>query len=299
MLAAAVVTIAAERIVDAVTKGPSIDEQLEALRIGQEGRRLIAQKELRARGAGTTSYLLILRDERITSNQRGRASDSDEVRIVDRIDDELRTRFSFRPSSAFEGGVPYAFHLAAVKDFDGDGLNEIVGAWSLLGMGPVSPHPVLISWRASSRTYRMFPLIPERPRLARVEKPGLYGAAARRQYKTPAMLRDVPRKLGPVRAYSAEDYLVESAVTGGATLGAAYIRHQGAHAGLPSLVMNAWMLRFGESGPLITPCAEGVFIGRAQRREPRVESGLGIRPDYRPEIRRGLEKLRRSGFRCY
>ena len=126
-------------------------------------------------GAGEPSYLLVLRDEALRDRFRTDLSSplSDELRIYDDDDGELRLRFRLQAQNPGEviqrpeGDYPgFLFRLAALDDFDGNGKAEIVGAFEryTLATGPL-PVPVLIAWDDGAGSYRMSPLTPRPPDL--------------------------------------------------------------------------------------------------------------------------------------
>lgn len=156
-----------------------ISQQLDEVvrRAAQERRYVVLRRERSLHGTGTKSYLMVLRDEALRDRFRtdlGTPSAiSDEVRIYDDVDGELRLRFRFQAQGPGEivqrpeGDMPsFIFRLRTIDDFDRNGESEVVGLFerNTLASGPL-PVPVIITWDEGDARYRIHSLVPEAPRL--------------------------------------------------------------------------------------------------------------------------------------
>jgi len=86
---------------------------------------------------------------------------SDEVRIYDDVRGSLKRRLAFRPDVRFERPAATAFRIRAVRDLDGDGQREILGAWEAnLAGAELQQVPVLLRRSSSTARYAVVPLLP-------------------------------------------------------------------------------------------------------------------------------------------
>jgi hypothetical protein len=116
------------------------------------------------------SYLLALR----------RTADplaADEVRIYDQrlSDDTVSRKLIFRPTidhPARPPGVPLGFTLevSAVRDFDRDGLREVVGSYILADVNSTQRLPVTIAWDEAEKRYHLEPVLSDRFPIANLTK---------------------------------------------------------------------------------------------------------------------------------
>jgi hypothetical protein len=92
-----------------------------------------------------------------------RPSRSDEVLVYDRVGGELERQLAFRPEVRFpQAARPTAarFRLHVIRDFDGDGRREVIGAWETNMAGTeLQRVPVLIARPSGAKAYDVKPLL--------------------------------------------------------------------------------------------------------------------------------------------
>jgi hypothetical protein len=156
-----------------------VSTQLEAVvkEAVRDRRHVVTRRRLSLHGTGTTSHLLIFRDEdlrdRFRTDLQTPQALSDDVRIYDEVSGELRLRFRFQPQNpgevlqAPDGDMPsFVFRLGSIADLDENGKVEVFGSFERISLasGPF-PVPVIIAWDEGQQRYRLSALIPEPPQL--------------------------------------------------------------------------------------------------------------------------------------
>jgi hypothetical protein len=188
-------------------KPPPMAVQIAALerRAAQDGEfvRSVVGKGVDLHGTGQQSRVFTFT---VANPRRGAPAPSEEVRVYDDEDGWLRPEFRFRPADA---GVKFEFR--AVRDVDGDGAAEIVGAFS----APDARYamlPVAIDWQSLRQRYELVPLDLGPPELSRVHLPKRFRIAAqqyRDKYAAAVTIRDAT---GPQRVtgHRVQDFVVTS-----------------------------------------------------------------------------------------
>lgn len=199
-------------------------------------------------GSGVSSYVFIIRDERLSGVEDPGSRRSDEVRIYDEIDGSLELAFRFRPELATPDTswvvgepIPYAFVLRSLQDLDRDGRDELVGGYGVWTMAPTLPTPIAITWEGGR--YRMQALVPSSPDIAKPPSPGAFGRTWLPNYESPSLLVD-PEEDETLRGFPVEDfaaYRAEGDVPiGGVRLVAAFLVRATSHADPELYDLEAW-----------------------------------------------------------
>jgi hypothetical protein len=214
---------------------PSPGEQLDSIRAeaAREGQTVYFVHELDLHGGGATkSYFMVLRDTNILEYDIGRgAYTSDEIRIYDLQGGRLALRFRFQPDIfRTEDGFssPLLWRLTSFRDVSGDGVNEVVGAYSEFFMAPIFPTPVVIGWNPSGAGYQLVPLLTSDPHLANISRPGAYGLFAQHIFHTPYQLKNLEGSES-LRAYPTEEFVIVGPPDQTQTIVAAYIARARSH----------------------------------------------------------------------
>ncbi len=140
----------------------------------------------------------------VANPQRGDPAPSDEVRVYDDDGGWLRQALRFRPA---DPGVKFEFRGA--RDVDGDGAEEIIGAFS----APDARYamlPVAIDWQSLSQRYEIVPLDLGPPDLSAVDLPKQFQVAARQyrdKYAAAVTIRDAT-SAQRVTGHRVQDFIV-------------------------------------------------------------------------------------------
>jgi hypothetical protein len=243
-LVALIIAGVAGAIYVAATRDPSITEQLAEIRkeAASDSARTVVNRRMDLRGTGEKAHLLVFRDDRVLSAlgvRRVRFAPSDEIRIYEEVDGELRLRFRFQPEVP-PSQAPYVFTLESAGDRDGNGRPEVIGAYARVAMRAFMPTPVVLSWDDARGAYALYPLLYGEPSLRRVADPGLYGRTARSRYRRPVLLED-RRTTASVRGFGAES--IALAVSDGAVkLMTSYVQQAATHAARKRFEVAAWVV---------------------------------------------------------
>lgn len=203
--------------------GEQIDTVLSQAARG--GRHAVFQRQVRFHGATQSqSWLVVLRDDLLRNHPAGDVVTdsngkfvvprSDELRVYDMRAGVLRLAYRSMPQEAGriqqlpEGDAPsFRFRARAVSDIDANGRIELVGAFErvTLASGPL-PVPVILSWDDAGQRYRLRPLIPQPPELAR---PSGIDASLLTAYTRATTIRD-QFSGETLKGYAVDEYSVES-----------------------------------------------------------------------------------------
>jgi hypothetical protein len=283
---------------------PAEELTLEIEEAAQAGLRVALHRAVDLRGVGPPSRVLVLRSQWL------RAGRSDEIRIYDEGDDDLRLRLRFRPAYDLARENLSAFELMAIRDIDANGTAEIIGSFSQIAMAtPFVRRPVLIRWDPRSRDYEIGAILgPPKPRdppsdpsiglpehplkafpgLARLYERGDYADLTQRRYLKAFRLRD-PRTAVAFESYAVEDFFVTTGRLGGTVLVAGFTVKARGHVDNPEVLqVRAWNL---DTDPYAATPGE---IIAAYECVPQVAPGRELDPNAaRVLIRhRGLETIR-------
>jgi hypothetical protein len=253
-----------------------IDRELE--HAAAEKRYPAFQRRARLHGAGSESHVVVLRDEQL--RDRLRPSDllpqrSDEIRIYDIEGDKVVRRF--RWESQFAGRIrqgpegdypPFLFRVQDVKDFDGNGRAEIIGAFEriTLASGPF-PVPVVISWDDGAGAYRLSPLLRAPPPIVKPPVGGDYSIYAGHTAQT--LLQNAVGD-GAVRAYPVSEYNVSSGPRA-PVLAAGFLIDAGVGPAAGRYELRAWFLDLQTSEARAVECfpemsTDHVLVNPGERR---------------------------------
>lgn len=191
-------------------QAPSIASQLEAIRAGaeREGYEPIIDRTVDLKASGQNSHLFVFRDHWPLGKpwREGRPL-SDLIELYSESAGLLRPAFRFQ-ARRIRGATPVYFKLLAIRDVDGNGRPEIVGAFEPWAADTLeaSPIPAVITWDDASRSFRMFPLTARPPQIDALAPPGIYSRGLRKSYENRVTIRDTqsPLKLRgfPVSAFA-------------------------------------------------------------------------------------------------
>jgi hypothetical protein len=164
-LAGCVVAVAAVLVIglaSSITKPvpPTIEEQAEAVTSdGNAGERTsqgVGITRADFHGTGTKSYVFGFRDQDRGYDATSRA---DEIRVYDVVGGRLVDRFRFEPEN------PAVYVFRGVDDVDGDGAEELIGAWGPLQKPGALLVPFALEWDEDRDAYRMVSLRVATPEL--------------------------------------------------------------------------------------------------------------------------------------
>jgi hypothetical protein len=216
-------------------KRPSVAEQLDNVRAeaARAGQTQFFLRELDLHGGGVTkSYFMVFRDTNILEYNIRQSYTSDEIRIYDLQGGKLTLRFRFQPDILRTGegfSSPLLWRLTSVRDVSGDGVDEVVGAYSEFFMAPVFPAPVVIGWDPSGNGYQLVPLLTSDPRLANISRRGAYGRVVQHIFHAPYQLNNLDGS-ERLRAYPTEEFVIAGQPGQTLTIVAAYIARAQSHA---------------------------------------------------------------------
>jgi len=241
-----------------------LPEQIDRIRrdASDGGFHTLLVREAALHGAGSKSYIVVFRDDRLTELQPKRDGPwrSDELRIYDNDNGELEPRFQFQPKAA---PAPYLFRLEAVRDLDGNGLPEVVGAFSKQGMSPIWPQPVGVAW-SEREQYGIHSLLVDRPKLNAFRARTKYEKTVSTPYLRPHVLTDVATRR-QVKGFRAEEYGIVRSGEEGAKLVAAFVSRAPASCCPELFELQAWAVDFARRTPKAVPCR--LFDPRLQGRD--------------------------------
>ena len=245
---------------------PSIAEQLDRIRHTEatDGRHVVVSERIDLHGAGRLSFFMVFRDDNLTSSIRGSNPRSDLIRIYDRGEHEkLHLAYEFEPrvDPCPECAV-YVFIPRDFGDVDGDGKQDVLGAWMLYAMQPILPAPMLIEWSDERSRYITLALLksPKHPYPGRgnvsnllLAPHGGYAMNTRHWYVDPLILTDKRTGLR-IGLQSAEEYMVTKSRNFTRLLLAAYVVRQRSHADIATLQLIPWSFDLAGSRVEIFSC---------------------------------------------
>ena len=233
---------------------PPISSQLNEVvsKAARDGFRLVGPpRKIRFRAAGPASWMLLFRPLDITSKA------SDELRIYDVMNKELRLGFDFRPeilasqANASAGVTPtaplklpraFSISIRQVRDLDGAPGSEVVVDLTEFSVTPLWPRPAIIVWNAATQKFEIEPFLsPHSTHLASMSGVITRQYLSRSDSYTKALIADVYARpvtivdatghAPPIATYAVEAYLLRKEklkdprgqTSGGLALTAGYI----------------------------------------------------------------------------
>jgi hypothetical protein len=156
---------------------PSFAEQLdhELQTASNHGFNVTVNRAMDLHGTGVNSRLIVL-EPRETG-----LPTSDEVRIYEEDDGDLRLRYSARPVAA-EDTPGYRFRILGIGRYDASDREEIIGTLDQRFADGRPPHPVAVVWNVRRQRYEMLALLTRSPQIPRIHA-GVWGATARDRYR--------------------------------------------------------------------------------------------------------------------
>jgi hypothetical protein len=225
-------------------------------RLVERGYRIAAFKRLRLH-PGAVSYVIV--------GQRDALNASDGVWVYDETGGRLEERFALEPTIvAGESGRPasFRFELLASRDFDRDGLTDLVGAYTFHDPVASVRAPVTIGWDDARRRYRIAPVLAHPVPLAPFSTP-----RGSRRYQLPQRMRDT-RAGVDFRAWGAETLVVDAAGRGIGLVGTYRLtRHD---APRQRFQVSAWVVVPGARKPTTSYVC---FMGAARELPPQTAFG--------------------------
>ena len=232
-------TILRYDLLDFIGNPPTIEAQLDEIRrdIASENLHPIASHKIDFHGSGTENYMLILRANDLDSQDPKKiyAAPSDVIRIYEVADGEVHLVFAFAPEGSTN---PSVFRVAEISDFDGDGDEELIGAYWSLGMEPIDPLPVLLQWHPKDG-YDLSALLTTPAELGRPK--GLYARVSHKRYGEGVSLTSVDDRTESLDGYTAENFSVYRG-TDGLMLLADYVSRAPTHAAVRQLEIQGYLL---------------------------------------------------------
>lgn len=155
-------------IIEELRDPPPIAEQLDDIsrEVVANNDRVILRQSADLRGAGVNSFYFVIRNEdaRQGADEPG-SGRSDELRIYDDVDGDLKLRFRFRPTRT-RVQQPLFSRFEGARDFDRDGTGEVIGGFGEAYHAASSlVVPFVIRWEQEAARYRISGLLDEVRRL--------------------------------------------------------------------------------------------------------------------------------------
>lgn len=242
----------------------------------QAGFTVSVNREADLHGTGIRSRLVVLKPA------TGSPLTSDEVRIYDEIDNELRLRYTARPMPG-KGMPGYRFTVLGVGRYDHTDREVVLASLDQRFADGRPPHPVALLWNAAGENYEMRALLPRVPALPKGNA-GVWGKGARRFYRRTT---DVP--LGPGQVL--RNLRGAGSVRAGRNvLVAGYVLRSPCNACPAPWKFVAWPLNFQDPELAEYPCA----VSRKSAYTARIDSFGDIRRAERVVLERNDCSLRRD-----
>jgi hypothetical protein len=253
-------TVIGGLILNALTKPSSVADELEHQRSVASDQGWLVSQTLKSdiQGVGRPVYVLVLRDRPNKANPLGKRSDELRIFTSDTTNGEtgnLEEAFSFRPPSGSTAGPNLRFTPRYNEDLDRNGTTEVVGAYyGNYVEGTRRPIPVIIDWSDLKGSFRVTPLVQDRPKVAPPQGGGSWINTAQTRYRTALDLSNVESGQH-YKAYPVEEFTVRpSAALGGPILLAAFLVKAPSLADPRLIQLKGYQLDLSGGHPTVYEC---------------------------------------------
>lgn len=230
----------------------SVDEQLRELRQreSRSGRTVHEFAAANFRGGESDSRLFLFQERGFWANvfRSGPPVPSDEIRIYDVSDGELKEAFRFQP----DGSPTAIFQFRYLGDVDNDGDAELIAGYGRPREYAQALLPLVVFWDDLETRYRIEPLQTEPPDRFAVTAPHKNASELRAAYREPSTFADESEG-HRVTGYRVQDFSVVERPSPRLVSGLVLARRTPSRPGVVELAVN--QIRPLDAALSIVPCS--------------------------------------------